>query len=255
MLVLPSRLADRLDLGDERLGIAGAVREQDTVEAGEVVGVDRAREDRDGGAGAREAAHDRRLGAVVDDRNTNASLHPVYHRLDDRDGRDERLALHRRLFPDQVDRRCLARAVAAVGHDGRPHRAGVADVQHELPRVDVLERNDAVGGEPVGPGAAAAAPHEHAVNPGSCRLQSGIVDAVVPDHRGREGDELPGKARIGDRLLISGHRGREHRLAERNTRSGDRTTREDRAVLECQVAHAHVANTTRPSATVFTTAP
>ena len=42
-----------------------------------------------------------------------------------------------------------------------------------------------------------------------------VGDAVVPDHRRREADELLGVARVGDDLLVAGHRGREHRLADR----------------------------------------
>ena len=48
--------ADRLDLGDERLRIAGAVREQDAVEPGELVRIGVMREDRHGRAGVAAAA-------------------------------------------------------------------------------------------------------------------------------------------------------------------------------------------------------
>ena len=61
------RVAHDLRLCLQRLGVAGPVREDDAVERGELVGRGRVRADGDGGAGSGEAAHDRALGAVVDD--------------------------------------------------------------------------------------------------------------------------------------------------------------------------------------------
>ena len=82
-----------------------------------------------------------------------------------------------------------------------------------------------------------------------------VGDAVVADHRRREADELLRVARIGDRLLVAGHPGREDGLAEGDAVGGDRAAAEDRAVLEQEVARlvTHAGRTTRPSATVFTT--
>ena len=53
---------------------------------------------------------------------------------------------------------------------------------------------------------------------GAVRLGAPLGDAVVADHRRREADELLGVARVGDRLLVAGHRGREDGLAERDAR-------------------------------------
>jgi hypothetical protein len=65
------QLAHDLDLVCERLGVAGAVREQDGVVAGELVRVDLVREDRHVRARPGEPPQDRPLHAVVDDSNTN----------------------------------------------------------------------------------------------------------------------------------------------------------------------------------------
>ena len=82
-----------------------------------------------------------------------------------------------------------------------------------------------------------------------------VGDAVVPDHRSGEADELLRVARVGHRLLVAGHRGREHRLAEGGARRADRSAAEDRSVLESEIAGSHATNTSRPSATVRTTRP
>ena len=58
------------------------------------------------------------------------------------------------------------------------------------------------------------------------RLGALVGDAVVADHRRREADELLRVARVGDDLLVAGHRGREDRLAEREALGGRRTRRE-----------------------------
>ncbi len=61
------RVAHDLCLCLQWLRVAGPVREDDAVERGQLVGGCRVRADGDGGAGPGEAAHDRALGAVVDD--------------------------------------------------------------------------------------------------------------------------------------------------------------------------------------------
>ena len=109
--------------------------------------------------------------------------------------------------------------------------------------------------QPLRPGVAAAAAHQRRLDPGLRRLEPRVVDAVVADHRRREGDELAREARVGDRLLVAGHRGREDGLAEGDAGGADRAGREDGAVLEGEIAVAHAAYTTRPSAIVLTTVP
>ena len=79
-------------------------------------------------------------------------------------------------------------------------------------------------------------------------------DAVVADHRCREGDELLGVARIGDDLLVAGHRCREDRLAEGEAGRADRLAAKDGAVLEEQEA-GHPSYTALPAATVIRTFP
>ena len=86
------------------------------------------------------------------------------------------------------------------------------------------------------------------------RLGAPFRDTVVADHRRREADDLPGKARVGDDLLVAGHRGREDGLADRKSVSRNRLAAEDGAVLEREKAR-HLANTTRPAAIVVRTAP
>ena len=87
------------------------------------------------------------------------------------------------------------------------------------------------------------------------RFAALLGDPVVAHHRRREADELPGVARIGDRLLVAGHAGREHGLAEGDAVDRDGAAAEHRSVLEEEIAAAHASNTSRPSATVFTTRP
>ena len=63
------------------------------------------------------------------------------------------------------------------------------------------------------------------------------ADAVVADQRVGEGDDLPGVARVGDRLLVAGHAGVEDDLAERLGVGGAAELAvEARAVLEQDVA-------------------
>ena len=66
-----------------------------------------------------------------------------------------------------------------------------------------------------------------------------VGDAVVADHRRREADELILEARVGDRLLVAGHAGREDGLAERVAVGADRLAVPDRAVREREVAHSN----------------
>ena len=109
--------------------------------------------------------------------------------------------------------------------------------------------------QPVGPLRAAEGAHERRARVGLARLASLVSDAVVAHHRCGEADELLGVARIGNRLLVPGHPGREDGLAERDAVRGDGATAEDGAVLEDEITAAHRSNTSRPPATVFATCP
>ncbi len=84
------------------------------------------------------------------------------------------------------------------------------------------------------------------------RLRPLVGDAVVADHRRGEADELVLEARVGDRLLVAGHAGREDGLAERVALGADRLAVPHRAVCEREVAHS---NATFPPASVIRTAP
>ena len=244
------QLPHDLHLVGERLRVAGAVREQDGVVGEQLLRIDRVREDGDVRAGAGEAAQDRALAAVVEDGDPERARVAVDVRLGRRDLGDERSALHRRSRPDGVERLRLVQLTR--GRD-RAHGAAVAQAEDERARVDPGQRDDPVLLQPGRPLRAARLPHQHRLRVRSGRLGAAGGDAVVADHRRREADELLGEARVGDGLLVAGHRGREDGLAERGAGGADRRAAEDRAVLEREEG-AHPC-TTRPSATVFSTAP
>ena len=87
-----------------------------------------------------------------------------------------------------------------------------------------------------------------------CRLGPALGDAVVPDHRRREAHELLGEARVGDDLLVTGHRGGEDRFADGEALGPDGVAAEDRAVLECEEA-GHAEYASLPAAIVARTFP
>src|SRR4051794_38040601 len=108
----------------------------------------------------------------------------------------------------------------------------------------------------------------------SRRLRACCFDAVVADHGSGEADELLREARVGDDLLVAGHRRREDRLAAGEAGCADRVAREDRAVLQDERPLLHLRSaageagasapgrapsslrpscTTAPSATVIAT--
>ena len=66
-------------------------------------------------------------------------------------------------------------------------------------------------------------------------FHEGLGDAVVADHRIRVGDDLPAVARVGQRLLVAGHRGVEDDLAGHRPGGAGGVAVEARAVLEQQV--------------------
>src|SRR5262249_135604 len=72
----------------------------------------------------------------------------------------------------------------------------------------------------------------------------------VADHRRREGQDLPREAGVGEALLVAGHPGREHDLAERDARCRAGLAVELPAVLEQHVArHAGAPTSTSRNAT------
>ena len=112
--------------------------------------------------------------------------------------------------------------------------AAVADLAHERARVDRGQRDDAALAQPrgeLGPRVA----HDDALALDPVGLHPRLVDAVRPDQRIREAEHLRDVARVGDRLLVAGHRGREAGLARRDAVGADGDAREDGAVLEDEV--------------------
>ena len=109
--------------------------------------------------------------------------------------------------------------------------------------------------------------HDHRARPDAIGLHRLLADAVVADVRIGERDDLPGEARVGDRLLIARHAGREDDLAGGRTGRAHRDAVEARAVLEQDVrrgaaAHAGTLSSvdrsryaTAPAATVSSTRP
>ena len=155
-----------------------------------------------------------------------------------------------------------ARAIAsslggrrAVVGDRRAHRAAVAQPAGQHPRVQPLDADHAVAGEPVGEalapvgaGVAALADDDRpGVRPG--RLGRVLLDPVVADHRLGEGDHLPGERGVGDDLLVAGHRGDEHQLADRRAGGAVGGALQHRAVLEDEHRAAHSAASTSRWAT------
>ena len=125
---------------------------------------------------------------------------------------------------------------------------GLAEMEDEAARIDPGERDDAVLAEPIRPLRPARLAHEHRARVRRRRLGALVGDAVVADHRRGEADELILEARIGDRLLVAGHAGREDSLAERVALGADRLAVPDRAVFKREVAHS---NATFPPASVI----
>src|SRR6185312_3062390 len=73
------------------------------------------------------------------------------------------------------------------------------------------------------------------------RLRGGVLDTVVADHGGREGEQLPGVARIRERFLVARHRRCEHGLADRGAGRAHAHARPGRTVLEVEPDSAHAA--------------
>src|ERR671923_823058 len=240
------------DLARERLRVAGAVREQDAVVAGERVGVRVVRKDGDRGAGPREPVENRALAAVVDDRDPGRTRVAEDVRLARRDRLRERTAGHPRLRPDRGQRLADRRLPR---DDRRAHRAAPPQVEHERPRVDSGQGRNALAAQPVGPPRPASLTHDDGARVHAPRLRAYGRDAVVADHRRREGDDLLRVAGIGDDLLVTGHRRREDGLAEAGALRTDGLAPEQRPVLEEQEAGHAASYARRPAATVARTRP
>ncbi len=155
----PQEVAHDLRLGLQRLGVAGAVREDDPVEPRELVGGRRMRADGHRGSRGGEPPHDRALGAVVDDGDARAARLGEDVRLGRGHLRHERLTLHRRLRVHL--REGVVGGDDRLVRDGRsPHGAGIAQAQDERARVDPVEPDETVGSQPLRPLAPSERAHE-----------------------------------------------------------------------------------------------
>ena len=100
-----------------------------------------------------------------------------------------------------VDRRLRERARQQLLRVGLPERAaqdaGIADPPDEGPRVDVVERNRPLLGEPAREARPERARHD-AFALHTLGLVPGRIDAVVPDQRVGEAEHLRDVARVGD---------------------------------------------------------
>ena len=248
----PEQLPDDCHLRLQDGGIARAVAQKDAARAG---GEDRlcvrvVRPHRHLGPGGRETVDNRTLASVVQDGDAGPAAADTV-RLARRDAGDERAAGHGGLGPD-VRQHLLD---GSGTRDGRcAHRAPLTQPNDERTRVDVLEGHDPLPVQPAGPIVPCRLPHEHRARVRARGLRSLRGDAVVPDHRSRERDDLLREARIRDDLLVARHRRREDRLAVGDPQRSDRPAPEDRSVLEDEQP-TQLAYTTFPAATVWTTRP
>src|SRR5690242_4227362 len=124
--------------------------------------------------------------------------------------------------------------------DPTAHGAAVAAVADQRASVDPADRRDATVPEPVEPAALCGGrvlavlsfPHDHTAGVDAVGLHRAGRDAVVTDQRVGEGDDLPRVARIGDRLLVSRHRGVEDDFARHLAVRAEQLAVEAGAILE-----------------------
>ena len=225
------------------LGVARAVRQEHAVGA-----------HRQDVGGTRVGADDVDV-AVVRQAERDVALHPEV------DGHDAAAAVGID-GGDRVADRCGdgADEVDAVGAGlrlrrgeelvvrGRPERTGnrpvIADQAGQAAGVDAGDPGDAllvehraeVGLCPVIAVTPSQVAHDDAATERPDRLEIGGVDPVVADVRVRERDDLPGVARVGDHLLVSGEHGVEHDFTGRDRHvRADQVAFEDAAVGEHQL--------------------
>ena len=225
---LADQLADRVDDVVERRRVAGAVGEEDRVG---VVRRGARRRSRCTGAARPSRRAARRLRtiesltpvSIIAIRGPSAARRALEHRPARRG-----VTSRARSRPAIDGSAAISSRASRLGERRREHaaahRALVADVAHERARVEVGDRRDPAVGQPVEPARARrrARPRgRRAARMIAARawIRSDSIasarDAVVADLRVGEGDQLAGVARVGHRLLVAGHRGREHDLADR----------------------------------------
>ena len=194
---------------EDRLGIVGE----------QLIGASRAWIQRDARLTRDQVAHDRAFDAGVEHRDPRSRAAAVAADALGSDEPREVLAGHRRLGRDQS-----ARLLFGDGgrEDPAGHRARVADVLHERPRVDARDRRHAAVREPVEPAPLGAGgllavrglAHDRPAGPDPLGLHRLGAGPVVADLGVGEGDQLGREGRVAHRLLIARHAGREHDLAD-----------------------------------------
>ena len=170
-----------------------------------------------------------------------------HDRLGRRHRAGEVTAGHRRLGGDQLTRPRLRHGRGIEDPPG--HRARIANVAHQRARVDAGDRGDAAVGQPLTPPGLGAGSgltidrlaHDRRAGVDPVGLHRRLHHPVVSDLREAEDDQLPGVAGVGHRLLVAGHRGREHELADRGSVGADAEPVELGAVSKQHVplARAH----------------
>ncbi len=145
-----------------------------------------------------------------------------------------------RLAHPGEQRALVGERLGGAGEDADPHRAAFAQVAGEGAGVDAADADDALPGQllvqgapgtPVG-GDAGRVAHDVAGDPDAAGLRVLVVDAGVADVRRGHHDDLAVVRRVGQRLLVAGHAGGEHRLAEGLPHRSVGTAAEDAAVLQ-----------------------
>ena len=229
---------DLRDLADVVGRVAGAVGEHDAVISGgeDVLRLGRAGQHRHGTAALTELARDVALGAVVDER------HAVQHVAI----RPEGVGFRRRHLRHGVCDAVGAQGREIVRHgvaDGGVHRARLAQDARDGAGVDAGDPGDVVffqkrverlrAAEVRRRGARLA--HDIAAHVAAA-LKIGRDDAVVADEREGLQHDLAAVARIGERLDVAVHAGREHQLADGVARCAERLPRKGLAVFEHEIA-------------------
>src|SRR5712691_7250761 len=248
----PEQRAHRVDQVRHALRIAGAVREEHAVWLPLEDGGRRRRRGHHGDVATRhtELTEDVPLYSAVvgDDREARGGRRHVAARelpaalapavgLGGRHLRDEVAADEPR---QRARPRQELRGVVSDRRDDPVLGAVVPEVTRERARVDPLDADDAVAAQVVVEARAGAEVRrdgrrlfdDEAVHPRLPRLDVLLVDAVVADERVRHRDDLPSVRRIGEDLLVAGHRGVEDDLAGRLAARAEGLARERAAVAQ-----------------------
>ena len=255
------QLARRLDRVVARLGVAGAVGQEDAV--GLVLERLRRRRlrrhHRHLAAAARQHAQDVLLDAEVVRhhmvlarglRAVARAERPLglgpFVRRDFADDFGEVEPRHARCRPCLRDRIIDVlrgdRRACGQGDDAPVLRAGRSQHASQAARVDVRDRHGAFALQVLRQGHRAAKARlenrqvldDQAGRVNLARLDVFGVDPVVADVRIRQRDDLPAVARVGENFLVAGQRGVEHHFAGGLAGGTDRCAFENGAVCECE---------------------